>query len=156
VACLPAHAVSLDVVEIAAAHGVAVTEAARVYFEVGAQVGLDWLAQEVERLPAAGAWQGVARQGLREGLLRTGRRLAQAVLARKHGGDPRERVSAWLAATAEWPHWQSMLAQMRTVAPSTTHEGATNGTRLPPAPDFATLSVGIEAVRKLGQQGTSG
>jgi glutamate dehydrogenase len=137
VACLPAYAVAPDLVEIAALHKVAVTDAARVYFELGAQAGLTWLGQEVEALPAAGAWQGIARQGLAEGLLRTARRLAQAVLTRKNGGhSPRERVAAWLAASEEWPHWQAMLAQMRAAG-----EGKA---------DFATLSVGIETVRRLG------
>jgi glutamate dehydrogenase len=143
VACLPAHAASLDLVEIAATHKVPVTEAARVYFEVGAQVGLDWLAREVVRLPAKGAWQGIARQGLADALMRTGKRLAQAVLGRKNGGsNAGERVASWLRASDEWPHWQGMLAQMR---------AAPQG-----SPDFATLSVGIETVRRLGPQERGG
>jgi glutamate dehydrogenase len=143
VACLPAYAAAPDLVEVAAHHKVAVTEVARVYFEVSAQAGLTWLGQEVERLPAAGAWQGIARQGLTDALMRTARKLAQAVLARKNGGhSAKERVAAWLAASDEWPHWQAMLAQMR---------AAPGG-----KPDFATLSVGIETVRRLGPQERNG
>ncbi|MGA7537662.1 MAG: NAD-glutamate dehydrogenase domain-containing protein, partial [Steroidobacteraceae bacterium] len=43
VASLEANNASLDIVELAASQRIAVTEAARIYFEAGARTGLDWL-----------------------------------------------------------------------------------------------------------------
>jgi glutamate dehydrogenase len=135
VASLRAHDAALDIVELARAHGIKVADAAHVYFEASAHTGVDWLREEIEKLPVEGPWQTEARAGLRDAALRISRRLADRVLGRKGSATAPERVTAWLASAGEeWSHWQRMLAQMRTA------KGA---------PDFATLSVGIETVRKL-------
>lgn len=135
VAGLEALNSSLDIVELAQAHRVRVNESARIYFEIGAQIGLDWMREQVERLSVEGPWQAIARTGLRDGALRVHRRLAERVLARSGHGGAAERVHAWAAASGEaLAHWQRALADMRAA-------GAT---------DFATLTVGLETVRKLG------
>ena len=61
VASLDAHNAALDIVELALAHDVGVVEAARVYFEVGARIGLDWLRDQIEQLVGRGPWQAIAR-----------------------------------------------------------------------------------------------
>jgi glutamate dehydrogenase len=125
---------ALDIVDISNSHAVSVTEAARVYFEVGTRIGIDWLRGRIEKLAVDGPWQAVARTGLRDGALRVHRRLAERVLSRKGRGDAAARVGAWIAgAGKELAHWQRTLTDMRTAGAS----------------DFATLSVGLEAVRKL-------
>jgi glutamate dehydrogenase len=125
---------ALDIVEISAAHRVRVADAARVYFEVGSRIGFDWLRAQIEKLTVDGPWQAIARTGLRDGALRVQRRLTERVLARKSRGDAAERVSAWVEATGkELAHWQRTLTDMRAAGAS----------------DFATLTVGLEAVRKL-------
>jgi len=125
---------ALDIVEISAGHRVSVAEAARVYFEVGSRIGFDWLRAQIEKLTVDGPWQAIARTGLRDGALRVQRRLTERVLARKGRGSAPERVGAWVeVAGKELAHWQRTLTDMRAAGAS----------------DFATLTVGLEAVRKL-------
>jgi glutamate dehydrogenase len=136
VASLEAHNASLDVVELAGSQRLAVAEAARVYFLAGARTGLDWLRQQIDRLPVEGPWQATARTGLRDAALRLHRRLAERVLSRGRGGSAEERVAAWQeSAGKELAHWQRTLADMRAAG----------------AADFATLTVGVESLRKLAE-----
>ena len=136
VASLEANNASLDVVELAASQRIAVTEAARIYFEAGAGTGLDWLRQQIDRLPVEGPWQATARTGLRDAALRLHRRLAERVLSRTRNGSAQERVAAWQAAASkDLAHWQRTLADMRAAG----------------AADFATLTVGVESLRKLAE-----
>ncbi len=125
---------ALDIAEISAAHGVSVTETARVYFEVGTRTGIDWLRTRIEKLSVDGPWQAIARTGLRDGALRVHRRLTERVLSRHERGSASARVGAWIeAAGKELAHWQRTLNDMRAAG----------------AADFATLTVGVETVRKL-------
>ena len=134
IAGLAAHNAALDIVEIATTHKVGVAEAARVYFEIGSRVGLDWLRDQIEQLSVEGPWQATARTGLRDGAMRIHRRLAERVLSRTDQGAAHARVTTWLEAGGdELAHWQRTLTEMRA-------SGAT---------DFASLSVGVESVRKL-------
>ncbi len=134
IASLDALNAALDICEIATAHRVAVTETARVYFEVGTRIGFDWLRSRIESLKVDGPWQAIARAGLRDGALRVQRRLTERVLGGRTRGTAEARVSAWVgAAGKDLAHWQHTLADMRAAG----------------AGDFATLSVGVEAVRKL-------
>jgi glutamate dehydrogenase len=134
VASLDAHNASLDIVELASSQRIGVTEAARLYFEAGTRTGLDWLRQQIDRLPVEGPWQATARTGLRDAALRLHRKLAERVLSRGRGGNAEERVDAWQeSAGKELTHWQRTLADMRAAG----------------AADFATLTVGVESLRKL-------
>jgi glutamate dehydrogenase len=135
VASLEVHNAALDIIELAGAHRVGVVDAARVYFEVGTRTGLDWLRGQIERLPVDGPWQATARTGIRDAASRIHRRLAERVLSRKDRGNAQARVTAWMEAIGEeLAHWQRTLADMKAAG----------------AADFATLSVGVESVRKLG------
>jgi glutamate dehydrogenase len=134
IASLEALNAALDIVEIAASHRVSVPETARVYFEVGTRIGIDWLRARIEKLTVEGPWQAIARTGLRDTALRVHRRLTERVLARKDRRSAQARVTAWVdAAGKELAHWQRTLADMRAAG----------------AADFATLTVGVESVRKL-------
>jgi glutamate dehydrogenase len=136
VASLDAHNASLDIVELAGSQRIGVTEAARLYFEAGARTGLDWVRQQIDRLPVEGPWQATARTGLRDAALRLHRKLAQRVLTRGRSGSAVERVAAWQeSAGKELAHWQRTLADMRAAG----------------AADFATLTVGVESLRKLAE-----
>jgi glutamate dehydrogenase len=136
VASLEADNASLDIVELATSQRIAVAEAARLYFEAGARTGLDWLRQQIDRLPVEGPWQATARTGLRDAALRLHRRLAERVLSRSRRGTAEERVTAWQeSAGKELTHWQRTLADMRAAG----------------AADFATLTVGVESLRKLAE-----
>jgi glutamate dehydrogenase len=134
VASLDAHNATLDIVELAASHRVRVSEAARTYFEVGARVGLDWLREQIERLSVDGQWQAVARTGLRDSARAIHRRAADRVLTLGAPGRAEARVNAWAHAAGEdLLRWQQILNDMRAAGMS----------------DFATLSVGVDSVRKL-------
>ncbi len=134
IASLDAHNAALDIVELATKFQARVVDVARVYFEVGMRIGLDWLRSQIEQLRVEGPWQAVARTGLRDGALRIHRRLTERVLARGERGAAPARVGGWIeAAGEELGHWQRTLADMRTAG----------------AADFATLTVGVETVRKL-------
>ena len=134
IASLEALNAALDICEIAAAYRVSVTETARVYFEVGTRIGFDWLRAHIEQLKVDGQWQAIARSGLRDAALRVQRRLTERVLARKVRGSAEARVDEWVqAAGKDLAHWQRTLADMRAAG----------------AGDFATLTVGVESVRKL-------
>ena len=134
IASLEALNAALDIVEISAAHRVRVAETARVYFEVGKRIGFDWLRAGIEKLTVEGPWQAIARTALRDTALRVHRRLTERVLARKDRGTAESRVTAWVeAAGKDLAHWQRTLADMRAAG----------------AGDFATLTVGVESVRKL-------
>jgi glutamate dehydrogenase len=134
IASLGANNAALDIVEIATRHEVGVAEAARVYFEIGARVGLDWLRDQIEQLSVDGPWQAIARSGLRDAAMRIHRRLAERVLSRTEQGAAQARVTAWVDAEGDdLAHWQRTLAEMRASG----------------AVDFASLSVGVESVRKL-------
>jgi glutamate dehydrogenase len=134
IASLEALNAALDIVEISSANRVSVAETARVYFEVGTRIGFDWLRARIEKLTVDGPWQAIARTGLRDAALRVQRRLTERVLARRVKGSAQARVSAWVAAAGkDLEHWHHTLADMRAAG----------------AGDFATLTVGVEAVRKL-------
>ncbi|TLY58287.1 MAG: NAD-glutamate dehydrogenase [Gammaproteobacteria bacterium] len=111
-----------------------VSETARVYFEVGTRIGFDWLRARIEKLAVDGPWQAIARTGLRDAALRVQRRLSERVLARSERGSAEARVSAWAeSAGKDLALWQRTLADMRAAG----------------AGDFATLTVGVESVRRL-------
>jgi glutamate dehydrogenase len=134
VAALGAMGAGLDIVETALARRSQVGSAARVHFGLGAALGLDWLRGQIERLAVEGHWQAVARGTLREELHVLQRRLLDRVLASRSRGDAQARVAAWLQSGGE-----AVDALRRTVQEMRATGGA----------DFPTLSVAVQAVRRL-------
>jgi glutamate dehydrogenase len=128
---------SLDLVETAMAARLDIGFAARAYFDVGERLGLTWIMDQIETLPAEGHWQAVARGTLSGNLYELQRKIAAAVLACR-GGGPAARVDRWLEG-------QSIAAQSLKRIVVDLRTGA--------SPDFATLSVALQAVRRLIQDG---
>jgi len=125
---------ALDIVALARAEHLPVADVARVYFELGVLLGLDWLHGEIDRLVVDGSWQATARSGLSDAAMRAHRDLTHQVLNTRGPKRVGERVERWSAQRAEaLASWQRTLTEMRAV-------GST---------DFATLTVGVEAVRGL-------
>jgi glutamate dehydrogenase len=124
---------AMDIVALARSERAPVTEVAHAYFEIGVALGLDWLHVEIDRLSVDGSWQAAARTGLRDAAMRAHRELTQQVLgvkARRAG----DRLARWSAARGEsLTAWQRTLTEMRSVGTA----------------DFATLTVGVNAVRGL-------
>lgn len=134
VASLGAINAGVDIVEMALARRAPIGLAARIYFGLGAALGLDWLRDEIERLVVEGHWQAVARGTLREEAYSLQRRLCDRVLAGKAQGDAAARVAAWLkAGGAAVENLSRTVREMRATGTA----------------DFPTLSVAIQAVRRL-------
>mgnify|MGYP001267710287 CR=1 FL=1 len=90
--------------------------------------------REIERLAVEGHWQALARGTLREDAYSLQRKLCDQVLARGGRGDAVARVDAWLkSGGAEVDGLERTVREMR----------ATGST------DFPTLSVALQAVRRL-------
>ncbi|HEU4517187.1 MAG TPA: NAD-glutamate dehydrogenase domain-containing protein, partial [Steroidobacteraceae bacterium] len=136
VASLGAFHSSVDIAEVALARRAPIAQAARVYFGLGAAIGLDWIRGEIERLPVEGHWQALARGTMREEAYMLQRRLADQVLARRQAGDAAKRIDAWLRARgAAHENVLRTVREMRTIGSA----------------DFPTLSVALQAVRQLAE-----
>jgi len=134
VASLGAVHAGVDIVELALTRRAPIEHAARAYFGLGAELGLDWLRDEIERLVVDGHWQAVARGTLREERYGYQRQLCERLLADPSRGDARERVQAWIAAGGRpMAAFASMVREMRAAGSA----------------DFATLTVAAQALRRL-------
>jgi glutamate dehydrogenase len=135
IAALDALHCALDLAEVAMAMRVRIGYAAKAYFDLGERIGLTRIKEQIENLNADGHWQGVARHTLRDNLYELQRKITAAVLACR-GRDAGERVSHWIARhTAPLDALKRVVVDLRTGSP----------------PDFATLSVALQAVRRLAQ-----
>jgi glutamate dehydrogenase len=124
---------ALDLVEVSMTARVDIVYAARAYFALGERIGLTWIKDQIDGLTAEGHWQAVARGTLRDNLYSLQRRLTARVLAVR-GRDTRARVAHWIAR-----HGAAVDSLQRVVV----------DLRTGPPPDFATLSVALQAVRRL-------
>jgi glutamate dehydrogenase len=124
-----------DIVELSASRGLTVDVAARAYFGIGAEFGLDWLRSRVEALDVEGHWHAVARGSLREAVYLVHRSLAQRVMDESRDRDPARALSRWLLThQAAAVHARGVVADIRAQQTGV---------------DFASLSVALQAVRRL-------
>jgi len=135
VAACTALASAPDIVELAQAHRLSVAAAARTYFGVGSEFGLDWLRDRIEELDIQGHWQAVARGSLREALYDAHRSLTHRVLSETRERDPARAVQAWREKNAaDAAHARGIVDDIRAQ---------------PSVADFASLSVALQALRRL-------
>ncbi|WP_406672753.1 NAD-glutamate dehydrogenase [Natronospira sp.] len=128
----------LDLVEVARNRDLDMATAAKVYFDIGRHLHLDWIREEIEDLPAEGHWQSVARGTLRENLYGYRRDLTGIVLDDTLQEDlpANERADAWCAENDERVmHAMSIIRDMQNVG----------------GLDFATVSVALQEIKKLAQ-----
>ena len=90
-----------DMVWVAGATGRAIEEVADVFFAVGAELRLDWIETELERVPAPSRMQRWALQAVREDAAQVRRELAGGVLAESDDAAPQEAVERYLAERAD-------------------------------------------------------
>ena len=127
----------VDIVEVALARRASIAYAARVYFGLGAAIGLDWIRGEIERLAVEGHWQALARGTLREDAYSLQRRLCDRIVGRGGRRDPTSAIRAWLADRGGAADSLSRAVQeMRSTGSS----------------DFPTMSVALQAVRRLAER----
>jgi glutamate dehydrogenase len=126
---------ALDLVEVAQQHDVPVELTAATYFLLGERLGLDWVRDQVEGLVSDGHWQAVARSTLRDNLYSLQRGLAAKVLASGKVKEAEPAVDGWLAGRRQQiDYLQQTFREMKNART-----------------DFPTLSVALQAVRRLAE-----
>jgi glutamate dehydrogenase len=135
-ALAPMHA-GLDIIALAENCKVGVRHTADVYFRVGSELELDWIADQIDKLRVDGIWQAKARGSLRDNLYGLHRALCANMISCASGKeDARLVVGEWIAARTERvAHFRQTLEEMQ------------NGGQL----DFATTSVALQEIRRLVQ-----
>jgi glutamate dehydrogenase len=99
VAALEFACAALDLVRIAEPRKLDVAAAARVYFAIGARLGLDWLRAQALAAVAGGRWSKLAFRALMDEIDAIQAGLAGAVIAEAEGsaGDAGAAIDAWAA-----------------------------------------------------------
>jgi glutamate dehydrogenase len=123
-----------DMVWVAGATGRPIEQVADVFFAVGAELRLDWIEGELERVPAPTRTQRWALQAVREDAAQMRRELAGCVLAESSGGTAGEAVEAFLAERG--PAHRRLTAFLRSLA----REGE---------PDLAGLTLAVRQLRTI-------
>ena len=99
IAALPATFAILDIGDVAAATNRPLLDVAAVHFELGQQLLLDWLRQQILELPRDDRWQALARGALRDSLHTVHASLTTDVLRRSGPGSAgRNEVQRWIGA----------------------------------------------------------
>jgi glutamate dehydrogenase len=129
-----------DLIEICETSGLPLERVAALYFGVGTALSLDWIREQVEVLGVEGHWQAVARTTLRDNVYNLQRALCLQVLAESKRSNkdgkatPAELLDAWSTRhRAAVDYLRQTVSDMRAL----------------PAMDFATLSVALQAVRRM-------
>jgi glutamate dehydrogenase len=125
---------ALDIAELAIDFSADALTIARLYFELGRGLRLDWIREQIEDLEVEGQWRAMARGTLREALGREQRALLHGVLKKAGNRDYRVALAEWLAATT------AGITRLK----RTLDEMQTSGQM-----DFATLSIALREVGRL-------
>ena len=142
VAHLEALVPTLDLAEIAAASGLDVVQVARIYFELGDRLELDWLRDRILALPRSSRWEAMARAALRDDVYAEQAAVTAEVVTTCPEGDAAERVEQWLGE-----HEAAAARSLRVLS-----DIRTGGTH-----DLARLSVAVRELRNLiASSGASG
>jgi glutamate dehydrogenase len=123
-----------DMVWVAGATGRPIEQVAEVFFAVGAELRLDWIESELERIPAPSRMQRWALQAVREDAAQVRRELAGGVLAESADGSPEQAVEAYLAERGD------ALRRFNAFLRSLAREGD---------PDLAGLTLAVRQLRAL-------
>jgi glutamate dehydrogenase len=105
----------LDMCEVAQQTGQPIATVARVFYELGETLDLEWLRGQIEALPVEGHWHAQARGSLLDELNHQHRALAQQVLALAGNRKDVSPVQAWLERDdPTLKYTRSMLAEILT------------------------------------------
>ena len=106
---------ALDMVEVSQQSRQPMDKVARVFFELGEALDLEWLRGQIEALPVDGHWHAQARGSLLDELNHQHRALSLQVLALAGDRTDLSPVQAWLQRDdATLQHTRSMLAEILT------------------------------------------
>ncbi|HEU4619233.1 MAG TPA: NAD-glutamate dehydrogenase [Gammaproteobacteria bacterium] len=124
----------LDIVELAEERELDARRLARLYFEVGRKLRLDWIRDEIENLKVQGHWSAMARSTLRETLAREHRAVVEGIVERRGHADLDAALAAWVAEMSGGiARVSKVLGEMQAAGPM----------------DFATLSIALKEVNRL-------
>ena len=126
-----------DLVDISQSTGLSMNAVASVYFGISTALSLDWLRKQIEHLAVEGHWQSVARTTLRDNIYNLQRMLTLQALQGKRAGSPQQAIDVWL---------KSQKKNVESLRQSFTEMRAL------PQTDFATLSVALQAVRRIAER----
>ena len=125
---------SLDIADLAVTHKKDVLEAAKMYALLSERLGVVWLHHSVEGLAVDGRWQALARGNLRDEFYAYRRELATKFLQTRSRLTPSQLFHKWVNQHSEkMDKYDTILREMK----------------LREEPDFATLSVAAQELRKL-------
>jgi glutamate dehydrogenase len=114
IAGLPIIGSGLHIVQAAKARKRPVEDVARIYFELGARLGLDWLRAQAEALAPRSAWEQKAIVAIVDDLYGQQRALASRVLAVRNRAAPIRQIEAWEHANrALVTRAQDLVAEFR-------------------------------------------
>ncbi|OPX56667.1 glutamate dehydrogenase (NAD) [Oceanospirillum multiglobuliferum] len=104
----------LGVVEAERVTGEKLQRVAEVYFELGHQLDLQWVSQQITKLQVHDSWEALARETFRDDLDWQSRALAISVIQMEDGvKEVEERVSQWMARHQhQVKRWQKILAEI--------------------------------------------
>ncbi len=123
-----------DIVEVSADAGEPIGKTAAVYFGLDELLSLNWLREQIVALSVHDRWQAIARTTLRDNIYGLHRTLCLNVLARAKKDGATSAIDKWRSAAGlEVQLAIDSLKEMRTL----------------PRADFATLSVAVQAIRRL-------
>ena len=124
---------TLPALQVATLGGGTTPEATALYLQLGSSIGLSWLQEQVEALQVVGRWPALARSSLRDELHAFQLLFTAAALALP-GKTAAQRFNVWQARHATGlAGLKQTLAEMQSAG----------------AADFATLSVALQAVRRV-------
>ncbi len=128
---------ALDIVEVARAVGLSVTQVGAVYFKLAHALELHWLRDEIVALPRENRWQTLARAALRDDLYAQEAALTADVLrTESEASDAADRIEAWITKN------HVAVARSRQVLADLKAGGSS---------DFAMMSVAMREIRALRQ-----
>jgi glutamate dehydrogenase len=96
-ATIPPLEVAMDVIETSMESGRPVEHVARVFFDLGEALDIEWLRSQIEKLPVESRWHAQARGALRDELAVQQSAMVAQILASEEGKQAADgAVSAWL------------------------------------------------------------
>jgi glutamate dehydrogenase len=116
-ATIPVLEVTMDVVETALDTGRPVDHVARVFFDLGEALDIEWLRAQIEKLPVESRWHAQARGALRDELAVQQRAMVSQILASEQGRQTADgAVTAWLERDdPQLQFTRGMLDEIRSV-----------------------------------------
>ncbi len=104
---------ALDITVLAREYELPLEPVAVVYFELGSELEMPWIIEQVNSLSVANRWQAMARNQIRDETYRIHRGICEAIL-RAGEGEPAQRLQAWrLEHTLQREHVAASLTELK-------------------------------------------